>query len=169
MQGDSAARGPPRGGKVKVNPGDPKQKTLNRRKTMSTETLSKEIGSWEAVIANIKARLPELPQLEPTVQVLEGIVVEGKDIQSIQDVQRSELRETNRRSRDLLRRGRSIRNKLAAGVQSVFGVDSMTLLAFGVKPRLQKPRRRLSPDDKVAKLEAELAAAKAVAAEKKKG
>jgi len=72
-------------------------------------------------------RLPELPQLEPTVQQLEGVVVEGKEIQSIQDVQRSDLRETNRRSRDLRRRGRSLRNKLAAGVQSVFGVDSMAL------------------------------------------
>ena len=30
-----------------------------------------------------------------------GAVVEGKAIQSIQDVQRSELRETNRRSREL--------------------------------------------------------------------
>jgi len=134
---------------------------------MSTDTLSKEIGGWEAVITNIKARLPELPQLGPTVQELEGIVVEGKDIQSIQDVQRSDLRETNRRSRDLLRRGRGIRNKLAAGVQSVFGVDSMALVAFGVKPRLQKPRHRLTPTEKVAKLEAELAAAKVVAEKKK--
>jgi hypothetical protein len=135
---------------------------------MSTETLSKEIGGWEAVITNIKARLPELPQLGPAVQELEGVVVEGKDIQSIQDVQRSELRETNRRSRDLRRRGRSIRHRLAAGVQSAFGVDSMALVAFGVKPRLQKSRRRLTPDEKVAKLKAQLAVAEA-AAEKKKG
>jgi len=30
-----------------------------------------------------------------------GAVVEGKAIQSIQDIQRNELRETNRRSREL--------------------------------------------------------------------
>jgi hypothetical protein len=135
---------------------------------MATDTLSKEIGGWEAVSTNVKARLPELPQLNPTVQELDEVIVEGKDIQSIQDVQRSELRETNRRSRELQRRGRSLRNRLAAGVQSVFGVDSMALVAFGVKPRLPKNRRRLSPVEKVAKLEAELAVAKA-AAEKKKG
>lgn len=138
---------------------------------MSTDTLSKEIGGWQASVTNIKARLPELPQLGPTVQELEGVIVEGEEIQSIQDLQRSELRETNRRSRDLRRRGRSLRNKLAAGVQSVFGVDSMALVAFGVKPRLQKPRRRLTPDEKIVKLEAELEAVKAAkaAAEKKKG
>jgi hypothetical protein len=135
---------------------------------MSTDTLSKEIGGWQATVTNIKTRLPELPQLGPTVQELEGVIVEGEEIQSIQDVQRSELRETNRRSREVRRRGRSLRNKLAAGVQSVFGVDSMALLAFGVKPRLPKSRRRLTPDEKIVKLEAELAAMKA-AAEKKKG
>ncbi len=67
--------------------------------------------------------------------------------------------------------GAALRNKLAAGVQSVFGVDSMALLAFGVKPRLPKPHRRLTPDEKIVKLEAELEALKAAkaAAKKKKG
>ena len=41
----------------------------------------------------------------PTVEALEGVIVEGTEIQSIQDVQRSELRETNRRSREIRRRG----------------------------------------------------------------
>lgn len=138
---------------------------------MSTDTLSKEIGVWQAAVTNIKARLPELPHLGQTVQELEGVIAEGEEIQSVQDLQRSELRETNRRSRDLRRRGRGLRNKLAAGVQSVFGVDSMALLAFGVKPRLSKPRRRLTPDEKIVKLETELEAVKAAkaAAEKKKG
>ena len=47
----------------------------------------------------------------------------------------------------------------------------MALVAFGVKPRLQKPRRRLTPDEKIVKLEAEVEALKAAkaAAEKKKG
>ena len=65
-------------------------------------------------------------QLGPTVQELEEVIVEGEEIQSIQDVQRNELRETNRWSREIRRRGRSLRNK----------------------PRLPKPRRRLTPDEK---------------------
>lgn len=135
---------------------------------MSTETLSKEIGGWEALSANVKARLPQLPQLGETVQEIDGVIVEGKELQSIQDVQRSQLRETNQRSQELRRRGRSLRNRLAAGVQSVFGVDSMVLVEFGVKPRLPKKRRILTPDEKVVKLEAELEAAKAAAAAAKK-
>jgi hypothetical protein len=136
---------------------------------MSTETLSKEMGGWEALSTNVKARLPQLPQLGETVQEIDGVIVEGKDLQSVQDVQRSQLRETNKRCQALRRRGRSLRNRLAAGVQSVFGVDSMLLVEFGVKPRLPKKRRILTPDEKVVKLEAQLEAAKAAAAEKKKG
>jgi len=58
-----------------------------------------------------------------------------------------------------------------AGVQSVFGVDSMALVAFGVKPRLPTKRRRLTLDEKIVKREAEIEALKAAkaAAEKKKG
>ena len=55
-------------------------------------------------------------------------------------------------------------------MQSVFGVDSLALLAFGVKPRLPKPRRRLTPDEKIVKLEAELEVLKtAKAAAEKEG
>lgn len=48
----------------------------------------------------------------------------------------------------------------------------MLLVEFGVKPRLPKKRRILTPQEKVAKLEAQLEVAKAAAAaaeEKKKG
>jgi hypothetical protein len=139
---------------------------------MSTDTLSKDLGAWEALSANVKARSPELPQLGETVQEMDGLIFEGRNLQSVQDIQRSQLRETNRRCQDLRRRGRNARNRLAAGVQSVFGVDSMVLVEFGVKPRLRKKRRILTPQEKVAKLEAELEVAKAAAAaaeEKKKG
>ena len=95
------------------------------------------------------------------MQEIDGVIFEGRNLQSVQDIQRSQLRETNRRCQELRRRGRNVRNRLAAGVQSVFGVDSMVLVEFGVKPRLPKKRRILTPREKVAKLEAELEAAKA--------
>jgi hypothetical protein len=137
---------------------------------MSTETLSKELGAWEALSANVKGRSSELPQLGETVQEMDGVIFEGRNLQSVQDIQRSQLRETNRQCQELRRRGRSLRNRLAAGVQSVFGVDSMVLVEFGVKPRLRKKRRILTPDEKVVKLEAQLAAAKEAAeAVKRKG
>jgi hypothetical protein len=135
---------------------------------MSTDSLSKEIGVWDALSTNVKARLPELPQLSETVQEIDGVIFEGRNLQSIQDVQRSQLRETNRRCQELRRRGRSVRNRLAAGVQSVFGVDSMILVEFGVKPRLRKKRRTLTLEERVVKLGAELEAAKAALEEAEK-
>jgi hypothetical protein len=128
---------------------------------MSTVILSKNIGSWKAQIANMKPRLPEMPQLVETVQGFEALVLEGEELQSTQDVYRSKLKETTLRSRDILRRGRSFRHRLVAGAQSVFGVDSPILLELNAKPRLPKSPRRRTPEKRVADLREELAAAEA--------
>jgi hypothetical protein len=138
---------------------------------MSTDTLSKNLGTWKAQITNVKARLPQMPQLEPTVQGFEALVLEGEELQSSQDVYRSKLREATLRTTDILRRGRSFRNRLVAGAQSVFGVESPLLLELGAKPRLPKRSRNRTPDEKVADLKKQLAAAEAAAeaAKAKKG
>ena len=138
---------------------------------MSTIILSKNIGSWKAQIANVKPRLPEMPQLVETVQDFEALVLEGEELQSIQDVYRSKLKETTLRSRDILRRGRSFRNRVVAGAQSVFGVDSPILLELNAKPRLPKSSRRRTPEERVVDLREELAVAEAAleAAKAKKG
>jgi hypothetical protein len=138
---------------------------------MSTDTLSKKLGPWKAQITNVKPRLPQLPQLGETVQGFEALIVEAEELQSAQDVYRSKLRETTLRSQDILRRGRSFRNRLVAGAQSVFGVDSPLLLELGAKPRLPKSPRRRTPEQKVADLKEELAVAEAAleAAKAKKG
>lgn len=131
---------------------------------MATDGLSKKIGSWDALNTNVKARLPQVPQLEPTVKGLDEVIVEGRELQGLQDVHRRQLRETTQRCQELERRGRNLRNQLVVGLQSVFGVDNMVLVEFGVEPRLPQKRTRLTPDERVAKLEAELAAAKEAAA-----
>jgi len=138
---------------------------------MSTDTLSKKLGPWKAHIANVKPRLPEMPQLEEAVKGFEALVLEGEELQSTQDVYRSKLKEITLRSRDILRRGRSFRNRLVAGAQSVFGVDSPLLLELGAKPRLPKSPRRRTPEQKIADLKEKLAAleATAEAAKAKKG
>ncbi len=130
---------------------------------MSTDTLSKHLGGWEAQIANVKARLPQMPQLAETLQGFEALVLEAKELQSNQDIYRSKLREATLTSRDILRRGRSFRNRVVAGAQSVFGVESPLLLEVGAKPRLPKSPRRRTPDERVADLEKELALAKVAA------
>ncbi len=134
---------------------------------MSTDTLSKFVGSWEAQIANVKARLPQMPQVEETVQGFEALIVEAKDLQSTQDIYRRQLREATLRSQDIVRRGRSFRNRLVAAAQSVFGVESPLLLELGAKPRLPKSTRRRTLDEKIADLKEQLEAL--AAAKTKKG
>jgi len=139
---------------------------------MSTDTLSKHLGAWKAHIANVKARLPQMPQLGETVEGFEALILEGEELQSSQDVYRSKLREATLNTKDILRRGRSFRNRLVAGAQSVFGVESPLLLEVGAKPRLPKPPRRLTPEQKVVDLREKLAVAEAAleaANAKKKG
>ncbi len=138
---------------------------------MATDTLSKFVGTWEAQIANVKARLPQTPQAGETVEGFEELIVEAKDLQSTQDIHRRQLRESTLRSKDILRRGRSFRNRLVAAAQSVFGVESPLLLELGGKPRLPKSFRRRTPDERVAFLKEQLAAAEeaAEAAKDKKG
>ena len=138
---------------------------------MSTDTLSKKLGPWKAHIANVKPRLPELPQLVETVQGFEALVLEAEELQSSQDVYRSKLKEATLRTKDILRRGRSFRNKLVAGAQSVFGVDSPLLLELGAKPRLPKSPRRRTLEQRVEELKEKLAVAETAleAAKAKKG
>jgi uncharacterized coiled-coil DUF342 family protein len=129
---------------------------------MATETLSKKVGAWDALTTNAKARMQELPpQLAAMVQGLDVVIAEVRELQGAQDVHRRQLRETTQRSRELEGRGRKLRNQLIAGLQGLFGVESMVLVEFGIEPRLPKKRRRLTPEEKVEKLSEELETAKA--------
>lgn len=118
---------------------------------MATESLSKNLGFWDMLSTNVKPRLSELSQLEPTVKELDVVIFEGREIQAIQETYRKQLRETTQRSKDLVRRGRSLRNRLVAGLQSAYGVESFELLGFGINPRLQTKRNRLTQEEKDAK------------------
>lgn len=115
---------------------------------MAQENLSKKIGGWKALSANVKARLPEVPQLSQTVEGLDGVIVEAEQFQSVHDIHRRQLRETTQRSKDIERRGRSFRNRLIAGLQGAYGVDNFVLLEFGVNPRLPTKRSRLTKEQK---------------------
>ena len=129
---------------------------------MATEGLSKKYGTWDGLIVNAKGRLAEIPQVEPIVKEFEEVMIDIKELLGVQDVHRRQLRETTVRGKELERRGRSLRNRLVAAMQSIYGVENMVLVEFGVEPRLPRKRpRRLTPEEKVAKLEAELATAKA--------
>jgi len=118
---------------------------------MATDGLSKDLGNWDVLSTNVKPRLAELTQLGPTVQALDAVILEGREIQSTQEIHRKQLRESTKRSLELARHGRSLRNRLVAGLQGAYGVDSYTLLEFGVKPRLPVKRKRLTKEDRAEK------------------
>jgi hypothetical protein len=115
---------------------------------MATDGLSKSIGTWDMLTMNVKPRLPELPQLEPTVQELDAVIFEGRVLQGVQETHRKQLRETTQRSKELERRGRNLRNRLVAGLQGAYGVESFELLLFGINPRLQTKRKRLTREER---------------------
>ncbi len=118
---------------------------------MATDGLSKNLGIWDVVSTNVKPRLAELSHLEPTVQELDAVIFEGRALQAVQETHRKQLRETTQKSKLLVRRGRSIRNRLVAGLQGAFGVDSFELLEYGVQPRLPQKRKRLTEAQKAEK------------------
>lgn len=117
---------------------------------MATDSLSKDIGTWDMLTINVKPRLPEMPHLEPTVNELAALILEGREIQAVQETYRKQLRELTHRSQELARRGRSLRNKLVAGLQNAYGVESYELLGFGLQPRLPQKRKRLTKAEKEA-------------------
>jgi hypothetical protein len=115
---------------------------------MATDGLSVNLGTWDMLSSNVKPRLAELSHLEPTVQELDAVIFEGRALQGVQETHRKQLRETTHKSKDLVRRGRSIRNRLVAGLQNAYGVESFELLGYGVQPRLPQKRKRLTQEEK---------------------
>jgi hypothetical protein len=118
---------------------------------MATDGLSKNLGIWDMLSTNVKLRLADLSHLEPTVQELDTVIFEGRALQAVQETYRKQLRETTHKSKDLVRRGRGIRNRLVAGLQGAFGVESFELLDYGVQPRLPQKRKRLTKEEKAEK------------------
>jgi hypothetical protein len=129
---------------------------------MAIDSLSKKTGTWDALNINVKARLPEVPHLTETVEEFAGVIGEIREVQSVHDVHNRQLRETTQRTKELERRGRSLRNRLVAGLQSAYGVDNLVLLEFGIKPRLPQKLNRLPKAEREA---AKLAEAQRIIAE----
>lgn len=109
---------------------------------MATQSLKEKISQWKVLSTNLKARLPELPHLTEHVTLFEELIVSAEALESQQGIHLARLRETNKERADLEKRARTLRNRLAASLQGAYGPDSLTLHEFGVKPRIQRPRRK---------------------------
>lgn len=110
---------------------------------MASNTLSKKIGALEALITNARPLLPEMPHLSEPTEGLETLLAELKALESLQDVHKAQLRETNARRIALEKQTRDLRNRVVRGLQSWYGLASQKLLEFGINPRI--PTRRRSP------------------------
>ena len=86
-----------------------------------------------------------MPYLKAPVTDLEGLIAEAKTMDTRQQELRGNLQETVRQRQGLEKRGTDLRLHLASILRGSLGFDDQTLLAFGVKPR--RPRRKKKPGE----------------------
>jgi hypothetical protein len=122
------------------------------------ENLKHKIGQWHSLVGNLTAHLHELPNLAEDHAELAALLVEANELEAEQKLCEAKLREVNRRRYDLAARGRSLRNRLAVGLQSAYGLESERLIEFGVKPRPRVIRRERLTQAQRARREAAAAA-----------
>jgi hypothetical protein len=99
----------------------------------------------ELLSTALQPHLADMPYLTDKATELEGLIAEAKGMDTRQQELRGNLQETVRQRQDLEKRGTSVRLHLAALLKGSLGFDNQTLLAFGVKPR--RPRRKKKPED----------------------
>jgi hypothetical protein len=129
------------------------------------KTVGESLADWQAMVDNLVPYLAALPHLVDDAGALAAVVARSKGLESDQAVCEARLREVNHERREAAREGRAIRHRLAAGVRNAFGLESPTLLQFGIKPRPEKAHRTgLTPLQK-AQRAADRAARKAAEAE----
>jgi hypothetical protein len=105
------------------------------------ENLTRKLGPWHSLVENLTAHLDELPNLAEDHSELAALLVEAHELEAQQRVCEAGLREVNRRRYALVVRGRGLRNRLAAGLRSAYGLESDRLIEFGMKPRPRVIRR----------------------------
>ncbi len=107
---------------------------------MAGYTLAKYIADWDLLLGALRPRLADLPYLNPHSQELESLLAEARSLDQEQQDLRGRLQDTVKRRREVERRGRDLRTRLAAQLRGALGFDNDTLLGFGVPPR--RPARR---------------------------
>ena len=108
--------------------------------------------------AGLEIRRYELPNLAADHAALTGFIEQTRALQAQQDLHLASVRDVVSQKNALAKQAGKARNRLVAGLQSVFDDESDKLLEFGVKPRARRSSLRLTPLQK-----AENAAARATA------
>jgi hypothetical protein len=98
--------------------------------------------NWELIRTNIRPHLDEMPHVQPLLTELEGVITEARELDSIQEVARGQLRDLTRRRQEVEQRGEKLRSRLAAHLKGSFGFSSEQLIQFGINPRPRVVRRK---------------------------
>jgi hypothetical protein len=101
---------------------------------------AKKVVEWELTIVNIKPHLEEMPFIQPMATELEEVIVEGKTLDSAQEIARGQLQDAIHRRQEVEKRGQDLRRRIASHLKGSFGFASDDLVKFGVRPRQNGPR-----------------------------
>lgn len=108
---------------------------------MAGYTLAKYIADWDLLLGALRPRLADLPYLNAQSQELESLLAEARSLDQEQQGLRGRFQDTVKRRREVERRGRDLRNRLAAQLRGALGFDNDTLLGFGVPPRRARRKK----------------------------
>ncbi|HYG62787.1 MAG TPA: hypothetical protein VEL74_09420 [Thermoanaerobaculia bacterium] len=115
---------------------------------MASLSFAEELNLNTLLTNNLRSHLGEMPHLTGLHNELEGLVSQGRLLEDQRGFYEGQLRHTNAQRRELEKKGRELRQRLASALRSSFGLDNQKLLEFGVKPRAVR-RRRPKPDEPV--------------------
>lgn len=102
---------------------------------MPDRNLINLIAAMDILSTNLKARLPEIPLLEPLQTDLEAWLAETRGLENQQEIYTARLRETNEKRRRAEARGVELRAQADAALRGQFGTKNKVLHEFGLRPR----------------------------------
>ena len=102
---------------------------------MPDRNLIELIAAMDVLSTNLKARLPEIPLLEPLQTDLEAWLAETRGLENQQEIYTARLRETNEKRRRAEARGVELRSQADAALRGQFGTKNKVLHEFGLRPR----------------------------------
>jgi hypothetical protein len=109
---------------------------------MASQSFAEQMNLSTTLVNTLKEHLTGMPHLAPLHQELEAVITEGRALEDLKGLHTAQLRDTNAQRRELEKRGRELRLRLASALRAAFGPDNLKLLEFGVKPRAVVRRRR---------------------------
>jgi hypothetical protein len=102
---------------------------------MPDRTLPELIGAMDTLSTNLKARLTEIPLLEPLQTDLDAWLAETRGLENQQEIYTARLRETNDKRRKAEARGVELYSQADAALRGQFGTKNKVLHEFGLRPR----------------------------------